>query len=718
MNHKIRAVVLFLALLSLVFGTVGPAAGQEVQAPYPFADLAPEFKAGEVLVKFRDRLSADVRQEVLAREDATYRRSLIGGDVELWQVKPGRELEIVTRLEADPAVEYAELNWRYYALGEPDDALYPQQWAHVIINSPQGWDIGTGSTDVVIAIVDTGIDEGHPDLSSRIIAGRDFVDGDTNPHDLNGHGTHCAGIAAAVTDNGIGVAGMDWQARIMAVRVLDSSGSGWMSDIVDGITWAHEHGADVISLSLGGPQDSQTLQDAVTAAYNGGSLVVAAMGNYRTRANPPYPPNAPSYPAANDNVMAVAATTRFDTYADYSQYGIHCDIAAPGGEMDSLHDFDGILSTLPTYSSFFLRTQYGFHSNYDQLEGTSMATPFVAGLAALIWAQDGSLSPDEVQQTIQTTAVDLGTEGWDPDYGWGRINVLAALEVHAVPSAPTLLPIDNPEGDGDYSVDWTDAAYASGYVLQEDDSSAFSSPTVRYSGPNSQASILGRGPGTWYYRVLATAPAGDSSWSNVERTTVKPEAPLLANINNTGQEDQYLITWSAAAGATGYVLEEDDDAGFTSPTTRYVGAATEYNVTGQAGGTWHYRVYANNDGGSSPASNVVSTTVAMPALGAPTLFPIDNADDDDAYLVDWSDVADATSYVLEESLTPYFEAPTEVYNGAASQFDVAGQAPGTRFYRVRALGVDLYRGPWSAAESVVVPAWIYLPLVSNGLPAG
>lgn len=705
MSHKIRATVLLFLLLSLALGGLGPVTGQEAERPYALPASGPEFKAGEVLVKLSDSASMAAAQEMRSRYGATYVRSLLGGGVELWQVTLGRELEVAAQLELDQAVEFAEPNWRAYALGTPNDPLYPAQWAHPTIQSPQGWDLSTGSADVVIAIIDTGIDAGHPDLAAKIVAGYDFVGNDTDPHDLNGHGTHCAGIAAAVTDNGTGVAGLNWQARIMPVRVLDREGSGWMSDIVDGIYWAYQHGAQVLSLSLGGQGYSSALQNAVTAAHDNGSLVVAAMGNDREDGNPT------SYPAANEDVMAVAATTRTDSYAFYSQFGSHCDIAAPGGEISYLGDPDGILSTLPTDNNFYLRTRYGFDRNYDYLQGTSMATPYVAGLAALIWAQAPSLAPDEVQQTIQDTADDLGLAGWDPDFGWGRINVWAALQVHAVPPTPTLLPIANPDGDGDYLVDWSDAPNALAYELEEDDSPAFASPTVRYSGPNSQAPIQGQAAGTWYYRVLATGLGGSSAWSNVEQVMVKPRAPLLAPISNASQQDEYLVSWSVVAAATSYTLEEDDDPAFGSPTIRYVGPSPEYPVTGQAGGTWYYRVYAASAAGISPASNVESTTVAPPALGVPVLAAIDNGDKDAAYRVDWSDVSGATSYRLEQSTSPYFEAPTEVYSDAASQFDVVGQALGTWYYRVRALGSGTDRGPWSNGERVVVPAWNYLPLV-------
>ncbi|MEJ2209656.1 MAG: S8 family peptidase [Anaerolineae bacterium] len=708
MNHRIRAIVVLLALLSLTFGSLGPVSGQQAPSPLSFPALQSEFKSGELLVKLRDRVSSAAVQEIQAQYGAASLRTLAGGQAELWSVAAGQELETVARLNADPAVEYAEPNWKYYALGTPNDPRYGEQWPHSKVNAPQGWDITTGSAEVIIAIIDTGIDEGHPDLAAKIVGGYDYVDYDSNPHDGNGHGTHCAGIAAAITNNALGVAGMNWQARIMPVRVLDDTGSGWASDIISGIYWAYQNGADVLSLSLGGTGYDQFMQDAVNAAHNAGSLVVAAMGNARTEGNPT------SYPAAYNNVMAVAATNPYDTYAYYSQFGSHVDIAAPGGEMSYLHDPDGFLSTLPTYNNFYLHTDPihgGFSLNYDYLQGTSMATPYVAGLAALIWSLDPTLTPDQVQQTIQDTAVDLGPPGWDANYGWGRIDVQAALLSRAVTSTPSLLPITNAGGAGDYTVDWTDAILATGYVLQEDDNASFTSPLQRYSGPNSQTYISNQAPGTWYYRVIASGPFGDSGWSNVGAVSVRPDPPVLATINNGGQADDYLVAWSASATATSYVLEEDTDPGFGSPTTRYMGAATQYHVTGQSDATWHYRVRAASGAGTSGPSNVRSTVVAALPLDAPSLGAIDNADGDSAYLVNWSDVAGATSYTLEQSATPYFEAPQEIYSGSLSEHNVGGQSSGTWYYRVRAFGGGSDSGPWSNSRAAIVPTFIYLPVL-------
>jgi hypothetical protein len=177
--------------------------------------------------------------------------------------------------------------------------------------------------------------------------------------------------------------------------------------------------------------------------------------------------------------------------------------------------------------------------------------------------------------------------------------------------APSLSPIENADGDGSYLIDWTDVVSATGYLLEEDESPAFGSPTARYSGPNSEYTVSGQPPGTWYYRVKASDGQSDSRWSNTEMAGVKPNAPTLSSISNPSGGGSYLIDWTDVASATSYVLEEDDNSSFDSPTTRYSGAASEYSVSGQLPDTWYYRVKASAAAGDSPWSNTQSVRVSI-----------------------------------------------------------------------------------------------------------
>jgi len=379
-------------------------------------------KAGEILIKFKSESDSDTLMQVLGEAESSRLRTLRRSRTQVWQVPEGQEEEFAEQLNNREDVLFAEPNYIYHILATPSDPRFSEQWVHQeVIGSLSAWDVSIGSSDIVIAVVDSGVDANHPDLRGKIVDGYDFVDDDDSPDDLNGHGTHVAGIAAAATNNGNGIAGMDWRARIMPVKVMDYSGCGTASDLSDGITWASAQGALVINLSLGGQGYSKTLQEAINSAHEAGCLLVAAMGN-------DHDDNPIIYPAACDNVLAVAATTRDDTYASYSQYGDHCDIAAPGGQMSNLDDPDGIYSTMPTQSGTYLTGgECSLSTGYDYMQGTSMASSFVSGLAALIWAVKPAWTPDQIQTAIENTVTDLGPVGWDEDYGHGRIDADAAF---------------------------------------------------------------------------------------------------------------------------------------------------------------------------------------------------------------------------------------------------------------------------------------------------
>lgn len=287
---------------------------------------------------------------------------------------------------------------------DPDYSLY--QWGLPRVNAPAAWVESTGA-GVTIAVMDTGVDLNHPDLAAKIAPGWDFTNDDSAPQDDHGHGTHVAGIAAAATHNYLGVAGLGWDARIMPVKVLDSNGYGYYSDIADGISWAADHGAQVINMSVGGDEWSQVLQDATDYAYRRGALVVAAAGNCADPMDyyPCKTHNPTFYPAANPNVLAVGATTASDVRASFSEYGDFVDVTAPGVS---------IYSTL-------------WDDGYGSLSGTSMASPLVAGVAALAWAHRPALTNAQIASVIQGSATDLGAPGRDDEYGYGLVDAAEAV---------------------------------------------------------------------------------------------------------------------------------------------------------------------------------------------------------------------------------------------------------------------------------------------------
>ncbi len=302
-----------------------------------------------------------------------------------------------------PGVAYIEDDGIMTSFVVPNDSRYNQQYGPAMMGAHSAWDaVGWGSQSIKVAVLDTGIRASHQDLSANYIGGYDYVNNDNNPNDDCGHGTHVSGTVAAVTNNGIGVAGMS-QASIIHHKVLGPVGglfsitcSGSSSDINAAIMDAADEGAHIISMSLGGGGYSTSGNNAVNYAWNKGVLVVAASGNDSNN-------NDVSYPAAYDNAIAVGALTSSKTRASYSNGGAELEITAPGSNVES------------TYN--------GNDADYDSLSGTSMATPHVAGALALALSCDPTISHTQLRSLMQSTAEDLGSSGWDNIYGHGLMRI-------------------------------------------------------------------------------------------------------------------------------------------------------------------------------------------------------------------------------------------------------------------------------------------------------
>lgn len=317
------------------------------------------------------------------------------------------------------SVQYAEPNYfTTFVETYPNDPGWSNQYSLLNIQAPLGWDMTTGSPNVTIAILDTGVDLTHPDLSSKLVPGYDILNNDNDPSDDHGHGTHVAGIAAAVTDNHTGVAGASWGAQIMPVKVLNSSGSGTYANLAAGIVWAADHGAQIINLSLGGSFRSPILEDAVNYAYSQGVVQVAAAGNSGI--------GSVLYPGSYAHVVAVGATDANNDRAGFSNYGPELELVAPG---------------VSIYS-----TSIG--SVYGNRSGTSMAAPLVSGLAAILAGMSRPYTPELIFYEMASTALDLGSPGRDIYYGYGLIQMDAAIRSALPTSTPTSLPqIQQPSED-------------------------------------------------------------------------------------------------------------------------------------------------------------------------------------------------------------------------------------------------------------------------------
>ncbi len=316
----------------------------------------------------------------------------------------------LARVRAVRGVLWAEPDAVCVASALPNDPRTGRQWGLAKIGAALAWDLGTGQTaggaPVRIAVLDTGIDQNHEDLSGKLVANRNFSTSKT-VDDKYGHGTHCAGIAAAATDNGLGVAGLGHQAALINAKVLGDTGSGYTSSIANGLVWAADQGAVVANLSLGGGGPTQVMADALAYAQAKGMLVAAAAGNSAT--------STPSYPAAYPYCVAVAATDQNDAIASFSNRGASwVDVAAPGV---------AIHSTLPNH-----RHRCGPLS-YGDLSGTSMATPYVAGALGLLRA---AYPTQDARALLESTCARIA--GTDEQWDHGRIDVGAAMAKGAAPN--------------------------------------------------------------------------------------------------------------------------------------------------------------------------------------------------------------------------------------------------------------------------------------------
>jgi thermitase len=395
------------------------------QAPADAATLAaptPRFQSGEILVRFRPGVAVQDAQDLLSAHGSSQVDEIPALGVRRVRVPAGQEETLAAALRQDPRVAYAELNGILTVQETPNDPLFGSQWGMTKIGAPAAWDQVTGTYPITIAVVDTGVWASHPDLSAKMVDGwYNYTENSilysgpltagtsTDPY---GHGTHVAGIAAANSNNGIGVAGVNWGAPIMPFRSQASNGSGTDADVATGVVWVTDHGAKVINISLGGPDYVQTLADAVAYAWQHGAMVVAAAGNSSAV--------SPTYPAAYPFALAVAATDSGDLPGSGFAHGSWVDVAAPGVV---------VLSTLPVCSQAFYMCN---NSGYGTASGTSMATPHAAGLAALIWSANPSLTNVQVTYILTSTAEKVGpysydASGWNEYLGYGRINAAAAV---------------------------------------------------------------------------------------------------------------------------------------------------------------------------------------------------------------------------------------------------------------------------------------------------
>lgn len=345
------------------------------------------------------------------------------------QIKQAKLDEFINSMRSDDDVIYAERDLIYETQIEPNDPYYkstgawgqtyPDMWGLPKIQASSAWDITTGSDSVIVAVTDTGVDYNLPEIKDNIlrddsgnIVGYDFANDDTDPMDDHGHGTHVSGTIAAVTNNALGIAGVAWKTKIIPVKVFSAGGSGYASDIAPGIIWGVDHGGRISNNSWGGSGANQTITDAVQYAYTKGELFVAAAGNANLGTSLFHPANL-------EQALTISAFDWTDNKASFSNYGTKMDVAAPGVNILSLK-----ATTSPMCTA-----EHTVGTNYCYVSGTSMASPHVSGLAALILAKNPSWTNEQVRQAIRKGADDVDQAGLDINSGFGRINAYRALQV-------------------------------------------------------------------------------------------------------------------------------------------------------------------------------------------------------------------------------------------------------------------------------------------------
>jgi len=683
--NRFLAVVIILAVLLGCLSFTAPVSA-DGNAP-----------SDHLLIKFKTNIYANAMAVVHQQAGGTFAGVIPGIGVQVVTVPHGQGAAKLAIYRNSPEVAYAEPDSVAHIVDVPDDTYFGLQWGLTKIQASQAWDMTHGSPSVSIAILDTGIDLNHPDLASKIISSINFTSSPTAEANGQSHGTHVAGIAAALTNNGNGVAGLGRDCSLMNVKVLGDDGYGYYSWTAQGIIWAADNGAEVINLSLGGSSGSSTLEDAVNYAWSKGVVVVAAAGNNGS--------TSPFYPAYYANCISVAATDENDRLASFSDHGSWVDVAAPG---------TNIYSTVPG-------------GLYGYLYGTSMASPEVAGLAGLLFSVtndtngDGRLN-DDIKARIEANCDNVGI-----DVAFGRVNAYKAVQGVSVlpsptptPTAPPSAPIPVSPGNGavvsgtSITYQWSASESATNYWLTVSTESTgsvaskrkFSSPVgnvMQYTNagyPNNGA--------TYYWWVSAGNAIGWSPQSEVNANgcsfvnggqtpsptpTVAPTptpapnpavppAPALVSPGNGAVVSGTSITyqWSASAGATNYWLTVSTDPTgaskikFSSP----VGNVMQYTNTGYTnnGATYYWWVSAGNSAGwsaqsqvaangysfvnggqnPSPTPTVTPTPAPSPSTAppAPTLVSPGNGAvvSGTSITYQWSASAGATNYWLTVSTEP------------------------------------------------------------------
>jgi len=684
---------------------------------------------------------------------------------------------IAEKLMALGDVEYAEPDRVLRHTATPNDPQYTNQWHYYDtwgINAPGAWDITTGSSNVVVAAIDTGITN-HADLSGRTLPGYDFIsdarvanDGngrDSDPSDpgdwitlaesVSGffqdcdvsdsswHGTHVAGTIGAATNNGVGVAGINWVSKIVPVRVLGKCG-GYDSDIIDGMRWAaglsvsgvpaNPNPAKMLNMSLGGQGACGTAQQtAINEITSHGTTVIVAAGNSNA--------NASGYnPASCNGVIAVAATNRSGNRAYYSNYGTVVDISAPGGETNPVGT-NGVLSTLNNGTTVPAGDTYAYY------QGTSMATPHVVGVASLVLSMAPTLSPSQVQQILQNTARAFPVSSTCNTSICGAGIVDAAAAVGAVPRITSLDPTSVAIGSEAFTLIVNGANLASDSVVKWNGSSRttsfVSSAQLTVTIPASDVTT----GGTFSITVTGAHPTYGSI-TTVARpfVVIGPDVSIHKNVIGSDLKPGDRITFTLSISNVGGVVATSvvvtdvlppqvlaptyDNSLPITPTGVYtyvwdvgmldVGQSGVITIYGQIDPDLSDPVvFANSASVSAAQDNTPGNNTSHITIGGykahlpivmkgwppiPTI-PVVNAISSSGggnYTVSWNAADLADTYILQEDDNAAFSSPTTVYGpGTELSWSASSKTSGTYYYRVKATNTYGDSG-WSNIQSIKI----------------
>ncbi|MBN1289226.1 MAG: peptidase S8 [Actinobacteria bacterium] len=665
MKRFLSSIVLVVLLLAgfpagVPAGTKGPAVETDLFTMRQGAEYAP----GEIIVKFKRAADSGAVQRLRSGIGQVSSELLGTRGLELVRVG-GQNLEALIRAVRDSGlVEFAEPNYvrkvEVWPDDPPNDPDYAtEQWnlksfAQGGINMPDAWPIETGEATVVVAILDTGVayrnGGGYSkanDLSSStftVAPGYDFANNDSYPDDDNGHGTHVCGTVAQTTNNNYLVAGVAPNCSVMPVKVLNQQGSGLDSWVIDGLEYAADHGADVINMSLSGPDDSDALEEAVDYAFNKGAVVCASSGNNHS--------SVVEYPAGYSSCVAVGATGPDKTKPFYSNYGDALDVVAPGGSGSGVIWQETFQTQEDPYGGFAL----------VGMSGTSMACPHFAGVAGLVKSAHPTWNAAEVRAGVVSACNDLGEAGWDRLYGWGLIDAKAALEItEPVVSQPSISAISPAYGAEGNTVPVQISGSGFGGRMRvflsrqgEDDIEASGISTSGSTGLNCSLNLNDAQPGLWTVRIHNTAlledsvdggfevqPSGDYTWYLAEGSTSygfeefvllqnPGDAPINAQLTfmtPAGARDPYPVTVPADSRVT---VRVNDLIADSDVSTRIDAAG---NVICERSMYWGNRIEGTDSIGVQAPSHTWYLAEGSTDYGFDTFLLILNPNDNDTQVI-------------------------------------------------------------------------------------